>query len=180
MMIPAPSLGMNAKDGTTGDGATGSKLPVSDVRDTPMAAVTAHAYTKFACALKDALRDFHRTDLLAQNPLLRSGIGGLNETAGPPELKALLSQTVSTLFGNARDEKLRRVIELTYFQPALKQEVVADRLSLSFGTYRRHLATGRDRLARWLWESSRAAPIQSELPSAGWPTAEKEERKARR
>src|SRR5882757_10365800 len=28
MMIPAPSLGMNAKDGTTGDGATGSKLPV--------------------------------------------------------------------------------------------------------------------------------------------------------
>jgi catechol 2,3-dioxygenase-like lactoylglutathione lyase family enzyme len=108
MMIPAPSLGMNAKDGTTGDGATGSKLPVSDVRDTPVAAVTAHAYAKFAGALKDALRDFHRTDLLAQNPLLRSGIGGLSETAGPLELKALLSQTVSTLFGNARDEKLRR------------------------------------------------------------------------
>jgi TolB-like protein len=165
---------MNAKDGTTGDGATGSKLPVSDVRDTPVAAVTAHAYTEFAGALKDALRDFHRTDLLAQNPLLRSGIGGLSETAGPLELKALLSQTVSTLFGNARDEKLRRVIELTYFQPALKQEAVADRLSLPFGTYRRHLTAARDRLARWLWESARAAPVQPAPPAAAGPTAEKE------
>jgi len=175
MMIPAPSLGMNAKDGTTGDGATGSKLPVSGVRDTPVAAVTALAYTEFAGALKDALRDFHRTDLLAQNPLLRSGIGGLNETAGPPELKALLSQTVSTLFGNARDEKLCRVIELTYFQPALKQEVVADRLSLPFGTYRRHLTAARDRLARWLWESVvRAAPVQPAPSATARPTAEKE------
>jgi hypothetical protein len=140
-----------------------------------MAAVTAHAYTKFAGALKDALRDFHRTDLLAQNPLLRSGIGGLNETAGPPELKALLSQTVSTLFGNARDEKLRRVIELTYFQPALKQEVVADRLSLPFGTYRRHLTAARDRLARWLWES--ACSASSAAPSATGPTATKRSRR---
>jgi hypothetical protein len=49
--------------------------------------------------------------------------------------------------------------------------VVADRVSLSFGTYRRHLATGRDRSARWLWESSRVAQIQSELVSAGWPEA---------
>ena len=53
------------------------------------------------------------------------------------------------------DEKLRRVLELTYSQPGLKQEVVADRLSLSFGTYRRHLSTARERLARWLWEKVR-------------------------
>jgi hypothetical protein len=86
--------------------------------------------------------------LLARNPLLRGGIGNLGNSAGPLELKALLSETVSTLFGNPRDEKLRRVIELTYFQPAPKQEAVADRLSLSFGTYRRHLTIGRNRLAR--------------------------------
>ena len=71
-----------------------------------------------------------------------------------------MSETVSALFGNPRDEKLRRVIELTYFQPAPKQEAVADRLSLSFGTYRRHLTTGRHRLARWLWER-----IRPKLPS---------------
>jgi hypothetical protein len=33
--------------------------------------------------------------------------------------------------------------ELTYCQPGLKQEVVADRLALSFGTYRRHLRAAR-------------------------------------
>jgi TolB-like protein len=40
------------------------------------------------------------------------------------------------------------VIELTYFQPASKREAVANRLSLSFGAYRRHLTIARNRLAR--------------------------------
>jgi hypothetical protein len=87
----------------------------------------------------------------------------------------LLCETVGTLFGNARDEKLRRVLELTYFQPAPKQEAVAHRLSLSFGTYRRHLGTARDRLARWLWENSRIAQAQSELPSTPGTLADGEE-----
>ena len=174
MTIPGPPPGTNA-----GDGANGSEQPSSDAADLPptAAAVSAPpgvAYVAFAGALKDALRDFHSTDLLARNPLLRDGICNLGESAGPLELKALLAETVSKLFDNARDEKLRRVIELTYFQPAPKQEVVADRLSLSFGTYRRHLATGRERLARWLWESSRGAPIQLELLSSAAPTAKGE------
>jgi TolB-like protein len=133
------------------------------------------AYADFAAALKEALRDFHSPDLLARNLLLRGGISNLGRSAGPVDLKALLSETVSTLFGNPRDEKLRRVIELTYFHPASKQEAVADRLSLSFGTYRRHLTTGRHRLARWLWESSLSAPIQPEPPLATRPAAEGEE-----
>ena len=123
------------------------------------------AYPDFAAALKDALRDFHSADLLARNPLLRSGIGNLAGSAGPLDLKALLSQTVSTLFGNPRDEKLRRVIELTDFEAAQKQEAMAARLCLSFGTYRRHLTAGRDRLARWLWTAC-GPPAQPELPSA--------------
>ena len=174
MMILDPLPGTNAADG-----AAGSERPSSDAPEPPptaplVATVPALAYADFAAALKDALRDFHSADLLARNPLLRDGIYNFGGSAGPLELKAMLVETVSTLFGNPRDEKLRRVIELTYFQPAPKQEVVADRLSLSFGTYRRHLTTGRDRLARWLWEGLRGAPIQSEVPSAGWPTAKGE------
>src|ERR1700730_3260194 len=100
----------------------------------PMNAAPALTYPDFAAALKDALRDFHSAGLLARNPLLRSGIGNLDGSAEPLDLKALLSQTVSTLFGNPRDEKLRWVIELTDFEPAQKQEAVAARLCLSFGT----------------------------------------------
>jgi len=125
---------------------------------------------EFASAVKDALRDVHSPDLLALNPLLRDGICNLGGSTGPQELKALLCETVRALFGNARDEKLRRILELTYSQPFLKQEAVADRLALSFGTYRRHLGNARDRLARWLWESSLGASIQPELPSASEPT----------
>jgi TolB-like protein len=43
---------------------------------------------------------------------------------------------------------------------------VADRLSLSFGTYRRHLATARDRLARWLWDNWQATSTQPGAPGA--------------
>jgi TolB-like protein len=133
--------------------------------------VPAIAYVEFAAAVKDALRDVHSPDLLARNPLLRDGLWNFGRSAGPQELQALLCETVHTLFDNARDEKLRRILELTYSQPFLKQEAVADRLALSFGTYRRHLSNARDRMARWLWETSRLAPIQSALPLAAGPTA---------
>ena len=49
------------------------------------------------------------------------------------------------------------MIEFTYFHPGPKQEVTAERLGLAFGTYRRHLATALDRLARWLWDRERGS-----------------------
>jgi hypothetical protein len=144
MMIPACQPGMNAQDG-----AAALERPIFDTQDmppaaapaAPMVATPALAYADFEAAVKDALRDIHSPDLLSRNPLLLHGICNLGKSAGPQELKALLCETVGTLFGNARDEKLRRVLELTYFQPALKQGVVA------------------------LWESSRVPQAQPELPS---------------
>ncbi len=67
--------------------------------------------------------------------------------------------TVEELFASPRDEKLRRVIELTYFRPAAKQEAAADRLGLAFGTYRRHLTSALSRLADWLWNREQAMPL---------------------
>jgi TolB-like protein len=123
------------------------------------------AYGDFAAAINSALRDFHRPDLLARNPLVQGTFDNV-VAAGPAELRALLSHTVGELFGNARDDKVRRILELTYFQPALKQEAVAERLALSFGTYRRHLTAGRERLADWLWERSRPVEVGPEPPKA--------------
>jgi TolB-like protein len=164
------------------DGVAGPEQPISDAPEPQPEApaeaskteTPARAYADFAAALKGAMRDFHCLDLLTQNPLLRHGIGGLGASAGPTELRALLAETTSTLFANPRDEMLRRVIELTYFHPAPKQEAVADRLSLAFGTYRRYLTTARNRLARWLWESVRTAAAQTKLPSAAGAAAKDE------
>jgi TolB-like protein/class 3 adenylate cyclase/tetratricopeptide (TPR) repeat protein len=130
---------------------------VASAPQAPPLAEQGLAYPDFVAALKNALRDFSRPDLLAGNPLLRSRLFTVRDGVGPAELRALLSETVDALFAGARDEKLRRVIEFTYFRPAPKQEVTAERLGLAFGTYRRHLATALDRLARWLWDRERGS-----------------------
>ena len=163
MPIPDPPNGTCAESGIGKVALPTSHTPNSTPLApdaAPKAKVSTITYVEFAAAVRGALRDLHSPDLLARSPLLHHGIGNLDGSAGPSELRALLSEAVGTLFGNPRDEKLRRIIELTYFQPAPKQEAVAERLSLSFGTYRRHLATARDRLARWLWDNWQAASIQ--------------------
>ena len=116
---------------------------------------SAWSLPEFAAALRGALRDYSRVDLLAANPLLRSRLMAARGAVTPANLQALLSDTVEALFASPRDEKLRRVIELTYFRPAPKQEAAAERLGLSFGTYRRYLTTAIGRLARWLWDQER-------------------------
>jgi TolB-like protein len=173
--IPTPPPGTPYAENGSGSLAQPASLKPNSAPVAPGAApkeqVPAITYAEFAGAVKDALRDVHSPDLLARNPLLRDGLWDFGGSAGPQELRTLLCETVGTLFGNARDEKLRRILELTYSEPFLKQEAVADRLALSFGTYRRHLSNARDRMARWLWETSRPTPMQSELPLAAAPTA---------
>jgi TolB-like protein len=174
MPIPVPSPGTYAENGAGRVAQPTSHTPNSTAvapAAAPKAKVPAITYGEFVAAVKDALRDVHSPDLLARNPLLHDGLWNFGGSAGPQELRALLCETVRTLFGNARDEKLRRILELTYTEPFLKQEAVADRLALSFGTYRRHLGNARERMARWLWETSRLAPIQSEPPLTVGPTA---------
>jgi len=170
MMSPAPPPGTRPNNRAAGPEHPNSVAP----EPRPAAVAPGLSYADFAAATKQALRDFHRADLLAQNPLLRDGIAPLGASVGPAELRAMLTETVETLFGNPRDEKLRRVIELTYFQPGPKQEAVADRLSLPFGTYRRYLTTARDRLSHWLWETRSDAAGRPDPPSAA-PTADAEQ-----
>jgi TolB-like protein len=107
---------------------------------------------QFGNAVKDALRSYVRTDLLAANPLLRAQLLRGSAVAGPQGLKTLLTETAASLFSHGRDSRVHRVLELTYFDPAPKQEAVAERLGLSFSTYRRHLSTGIERLTEWLWQ----------------------------
>jgi TolB-like protein len=121
----------------------------------------------FGSAVKNALRHYTQADLLAGNALLhaplltRSGPGA----ATPQALRALLAETARTLFASERDRRLYRVLELTYLNPAPKQEAAAERLGLSFSTYRRHLTAAVDRLIEWLWQQEQGPP-QREMADA--------------
>jgi TolB-like protein len=122
----------------------------------------------FESAVKDALRHYTQPDLLAGSELLRaqaltrSGRGA----ATPQNLRTLLAETARALFASERDQRFYRILDLTYFNPAPKQEAAAERLGLSFSTYRRHLNTGVDRLVEWLWQQEQAG---TEAPAAQTP-----------
>lgn len=136
-------------------GTSGPAAMPANAQSSP--SLAALPFPDFVTALKGGLREFSRPDLLAGNPLLHSRLLSKTGHADPAELRALLTETVDELFASPRDEKFRRVIELTYFRPAPKQEAAADRLSLAFGTYRRHLTTAVGRLARSLWNREQLA-----------------------
>jgi TolB-like protein len=108
----------------------------------------------FDSALKEALRCGVRPDLLARNALLSTRLLSRSDARAstPQALRTLIIESAKSLFANERDQKLYRALELTYFNPAPKQVVVAERLGCSFSTYRRHLTASVDRLTEWLWQ----------------------------
>jgi hypothetical protein len=113
------------------------------------------AEPEFVDAVRQALRDLHRPDLLARNPLLRTRLA--RDHAGTDEpraetLERLVRAAVDTLRQHPRDDKLLRAVAATYLRPAGTQEAAAAALNLPFSTYRRHLARGVQRIVAWLWD----------------------------
>lgn len=90
-------------------------------------------------AVRAALRDLDRPDLLARNPLARPD--------GPEALRERVLAAVDALRGHPRDAKLYRALDRTYLRPAATQEGAAEVLGLPFSTYRRHLTQGVARVA---------------------------------
>lgn len=110
---------------------------------------------EFDAAVRQALRDLRRPDLLARNPLLRARL--VRDRAGHDEpnaavLNGLIGAAVTTLREHPRDDKLFRAVGTTYLRPAATQERAAAALGLPFSTYRRHLTQGVARIVSWLWD----------------------------
>ena len=131
-----------------------AQQPVMSAAEAPAPAL-ALSQAEFEDSVRQALRDLHRSDLLARNPLVRTRLvrdraKGQEPTAAT--LKALLSAAVETLREHPRDDKLWRAVERTYLRPAATQERAAAALGLPFSTFRRHLTQGVDRVVSWLWD----------------------------
>jgi hypothetical protein len=108
----------------------------------------------FTDAVRQALHDLHRPDLLARSPLLRTRLlreGASSKDPNAGDLDAVLREAVATLH-HPRDEKLLRAVERTYLRPAATQEAAAAALGLPFSTYRRHLSQGVARVVSWCWD----------------------------
>jgi hypothetical protein len=112
----------------------------------------------FASAVRDAMRDRARPDLLRNNVLARSRM--VLAAAGPhasadqrvAALQDLLATACKQIEANPRELRLYRAIYHTYLQPAPTQERAAEILDLPFSTFRRHLKAGLGRLSAILWQ----------------------------
>jgi DNA-directed RNA polymerase specialized sigma24 family protein len=109
---------------------------------------------EFADAVRRALRDMHRPEALADNPLARTGVVR-DHGAGLPAheaLRELLGEAIDALRADPRGERLVRALDRTYVRPAPTQEAAAELLGLPFSTYRGHLTRGLERIVEWLWQ----------------------------
>jgi hypothetical protein len=105
---------------------------------------------EFTDAVRKALRHLSRQGDLAANPLTRSRL--LAGRADPAHaLRELLEDGIRDLGRDPRAGKPHRALDVTYLRGAPTQEAAAERLGLSFSTYRRHLIAGIDRLCADLW-----------------------------
>jgi hypothetical protein len=122
--------------------------------------VVALSQPEFADAVRRALRDVHRPDALARNPLMRSR--ALADASGARRsaeaLRDLVERGIDSLRVDPRDEKLHRALARTYVRPAQTQELAAEALALPFSTYRRHLTRGVERVSDWLWQRELYGP----------------------
>ncbi|MGW0706369.1 ATP-binding protein [Streptomyces sp. NPDC002643] len=119
---------------------------------------------EFDKAIRNALRSWHRPDALAANPLLHTRLAALPPGADPvASLRAALTEAVDRLRGDRQGDKLHRAVTAAFFDSAPTQEAAAERLGLPFGTYRRHLSQGIDRVCELLWHRE---------PGSGDPPAE--------
>ena len=116
----------------------------------PELLVLSHA--DFDAAVRQAMKDLHRPDLLATNPLLRTRVVAGDEHATDAQaLERLLRDAASAMAGDARDDRLFRALDRTYLRASRTQEAAAAALGLPFSTYRRHLRQGLDRVVDSLW-----------------------------
>jgi hypothetical protein len=101
---------------------------------------------QFDAAVRAALRDVGHAAALDANPLCGTRLA--DEGA---ELRLLLTEAVQTLEDDPRASKQYRAIHTTFFLRVPTQEAAAERLSLPFSTYRRHLTSGIERICESLW-----------------------------
>lgn len=118
------------------------------------------SFEEFASSVGRALKDLHRPERLATNPLCRSRLvveGDPDHPDHPDQepaqrLAAAVRAAAAGLGDHPREERLARALDRTFLRPAPTQEAAAEVLGLPFSTYRRHLTRGVERVVEILWQ----------------------------
>ncbi|MCA9609570.1 MAG: hypothetical protein KC619_28420 [Myxococcales bacterium] len=101
---------------------------------------------RFEQALREALKDLHRSSAHDDSPLLAL----LPDASGPRGLATLLIARIDEMLANPRYRESGEVLRLTYVEPEVKQLAVAEQLQIPFGTYRYRLRKAHRQLGEVL------------------------------
>ncbi|MCK2240545.1 MULTISPECIES: ATP-binding protein [unclassified Crossiella] len=107
---------------------------------------------EFDEAVREAVRALHRPEALASSALVRTRLLATHCGRRAEEaLREVLTTAIEGLAADPHCGKAHRALVVTFVTGTATREAAAARLGLPFSTYRRHLATGLDRLCDSLW-----------------------------
>lgn len=127
----------------------------------------------FADAVKNALPRLNRIHELKNSPLVRSAAlaaslpaksraeAALNPLRAGEALAQFLREARDALADNPVYASAARILTVTFFEPASKQEAAAAALRLPYGTYRYQLRAAVRLFTQELWEREKAARTRS-------------------
>jgi hypothetical protein len=116
------------------------------------------SHEEFAAAVRDALKNIARPQVLGSNPLVgcrwvMSRLGSNGENGTPVRaLQTAIIEAAESLKRTPREQRFYNVLYHAYLHAAPTQEKAAELLDLPFSTFRRHLKEGIDRLTEILWQ----------------------------
>ncbi len=116
----------------------------------PVSAPVALAREDFDAAVRQVLRDHARPERLRDNPLLSSRLARGEDPVAA--LRDVVARAVAAVRRQARGELPAAAVDRTHLRPAATQELAAEVRGVPFGTYRRHLRAGVERVTEVLWD----------------------------
>ena len=133
-----------------GDGVEANRV-AADVRP----GLDAKAWNR---EVRAALKKMHDIAWLEKSPLAASHLASSRGGANRGErLQRVLVEGTQMLKGTSRDDSLYRAVQLCFVEPASSQHAAGKTMGVAYGTYRRHLAAGIERMIAVLWVREQAA-----------------------
>jgi hypothetical protein len=125
----------------------------------------------FRRAVKQALRDLDRPDLLRANALVASQLVRDAASSGDPAaaLSAMLRDRARMFASSMRDRPVHDALSRAYLEPIGKQYAAARELGMGYSTFRRHLASALRRLTTALWHDEARAQTEHKPSAARAP-----------
>jgi AAA ATPase-like protein len=118
--------------------------------------------SEFSRGVRDALRGMSYPRQFDSNPLLRSHLVRSRDGDPVEVLQKLLTEAVGALADDPREARFGRAVAQAYLFGDLTQDRAAAKLCVSLSTYKRHLATGIERVCDELWERELQSRAESE------------------